>query len=514
MLPTCLAALVIARAETPADADVDIQVEADPRIELASIVFHLADVGGYSWKTDTPFQQRAEARFLRFRDHPAVQHARSLQQSRGISYDAVPSLVVHLEGLRARFREMPEKLDERWTVSEARRFARDLRRFRRDTDFDRFWEDSAAEITAAEGAMRERVAEIGLADFLARAFGEAAGDLTIVPSLTVGPSNYGVSFVADDGSLAARPVVAVGWSDDGEPVVGERTDALIVHEALHPFLNPIVQEHRDDWAEGAQAAHAAHTQAMKDQAYGSADTVAAETAVRSWVTWFFHDQRGGERACEEVRDNAARRFHGVGELAVEAMAHPGDPGAAMPELGEVLARSAGIEPPPSLNDLFRSRTEDAGAEVMVVAPEEGPVRRYAERMAGWLKGRTGQEHRVVAPGDALPADADIVYGTPATIPGLGSLLEANGFAVTGEAVERGDQRFEGDTITLIAALDRVDAGPLAVFTGTSDEAVVEANRVFHGPTRYVVADRSNGKIDILANEDPSPPWPECTQSTP
>src|SRR5688500_18981571 len=107
-----------------------IEVRVDPRVELMSIVFRLAGNPEYNMGNSTsPYSRAVDEHFGPFREHAVVKQAQRLRQGRGISYDAVSSLAVHLEmdktlvpALRAPLEPRPPQLENRWTAADAEGF--------------------------------------------------------------------------------------------------------------------------------------------------------------------------------------------------------------------------------------------------------------------------------------------------------------------------------------------------------------------------------------------------------
>ena len=60
-----------------------IQVAVDPRVELLCIIFRLAGNPEYNKAPACPYVRDVEARFGPFKDHAAVQMARTLRRRRG-----------------------------------------------------------------------------------------------------------------------------------------------------------------------------------------------------------------------------------------------------------------------------------------------------------------------------------------------------------------------------------------------------------------------------------------------
>ena len=95
------AAVVVAAMITSAAgaaAGSRIEVVVDPRVELMSLIFRLAGNPEYNQANSaSPYADDIETHFGQFRSHEVVKTARRLRRQRGVSYDAVMSMAVHLQ---------------------------------------------------------------------------------------------------------------------------------------------------------------------------------------------------------------------------------------------------------------------------------------------------------------------------------------------------------------------------------------------------------------------------------
>lgn len=104
-----------------------ISVTVDPRVELLSIIFRLAGNPEYSQGRVPSYVKDVDSQFGPFRDHAVVTLAKKLRQTRGVSYDAVMGMAVHVTDAvslqeRTSFSPQPKSLDARWTPESAREF--------------------------------------------------------------------------------------------------------------------------------------------------------------------------------------------------------------------------------------------------------------------------------------------------------------------------------------------------------------------------------------------------------
>ena len=109
-----------------------------------SLIFRLAGNPEYNQPNSaSPYSDDVEAHFGPFRKHAVVATARRLRRERGVSYDAVMSMAVHLKDTatlaeKVPFEPHPARLDRRWRLDEARRFLDEARDFVGESDFNGF----------------------------------------------------------------------------------------------------------------------------------------------------------------------------------------------------------------------------------------------------------------------------------------------------------------------------------------------------------------------------------------
>jgi hypothetical protein len=120
---TSLAAASVSGANsnaTPGSAS-SLRVTVDPRIELLSLLFKLAGNPEYCQGRVQSYTEDVEKQFAHFSEHAAVELARELRSTRGVSYDACMSMAVHLSDayqprLVVPLEPWPEGMDKRWRL--------------------------------------------------------------------------------------------------------------------------------------------------------------------------------------------------------------------------------------------------------------------------------------------------------------------------------------------------------------------------------------------------------------
>lgn len=300
-----------------------LTVRVDPRVELMSIIFRLAGNREYNMGRVPSYLEAIDEHFGPHREHEAVQMAAGLRRTRGVSYDAVMSMAIHLTDAFELEELVPfdgenVQLDERWGADNARAFIEKARGFVEDTDFAGFLEKQRPLHERAQQRMQAMVDQHADLDWFDQFFGAApVADFTVAIGLNNGGGNYGPKLVRPDGSESLYAVMGVWMLDDaGEPVFDERVLPTLVHEFCHSYANHLIEAHRDALREAGEQIFPTVEAAMRRQAYGNWETMLKESLVRASVVRYIHDHDGEEAALREITvQEEMRGFTWTGPLA-------------------------------------------------------------------------------------------------------------------------------------------------------------------------------------------------------
>lgn len=326
ILAYCLVALLgpLSAPLRAADAAprLEIHVTVDPRVELLSTVFRLAGNPEYNQGKVESYAADVDAHFAPFRDHPAVAMARRLAEEKGISFDAVMTMAVHVadaRGLeeRASFDDAGLTLFERWDAESARAFLKELRGFVRDTRFGEFFDAHRPLYGRLEQRMRALVAEELDVPWLEGFFGGTPGErFTVIVAPLNGGANYGPRFRTPDGTEDLFAIIGVWKKDaDGSPIFDQEVVSTIVHEFSHSFVNPLVAHHREALERAGETVFAAVRPAMERQAYGNWKTVIDESLVRAVEIRYLAAHADAKAVAARVAEEKARSFLWIGEVS-------------------------------------------------------------------------------------------------------------------------------------------------------------------------------------------------------
>ena len=314
LVPAVLAPAVFAQAPGA------IPVRVDPRIELLSIVFRLAGAPEYSQGRLPGYNEAVDKWFLPFQDHAVVQHGKRLRAQRGISYDAVASFAIHLQGIDpprfAKADTRPERLEARWTKKDAQLFLSDLAAFTKEAKVADFFA-SQKELYAHAEAQMQKVADTVDMSWFGTFFGERPkARFQIVLGLLNGGGNYGPSALLPDGSEDLYAILGC-WekNEQGLPLYNEKIVPTLVHEYCHSYCNPLVDAHYKQLAAAGKTLFAMTEASMRRQAYGNGRTLLCESLVRACVIRYRAKVEGAEAAALEGKEQTRCSFYWVPELA-------------------------------------------------------------------------------------------------------------------------------------------------------------------------------------------------------
>ena len=298
-----------------------IDVRVDPGVELLSVLFRLAGSPEYGQGRVEAYTKAVEEHFGSFRTHAAVNLAADLRRRQSVSYDAVMSFAVHLDGT-AKFAPQlpleprPEALDARWQSS-APRFLRAAQRFAKKSKFAEFFAANAKLYATAVERMRARLEESAELDWFDEFFGaRPTAQFRVSLGLLNGGACYGPRVLHADGREDLHCVLGVWKTDDeGLPVFGEDVILTVVHEFCHSYCNHLIDAHEEAMAASGKQLFAHVADAMRKQAYGNWQTMLKESLVRACVIRYAAITKGPRARQLEVGNQKARSFHWAGELS-------------------------------------------------------------------------------------------------------------------------------------------------------------------------------------------------------
>jgi hypothetical protein len=314
-----------------------MDVRVDPRVEVFSIVFHLAGSPEFV-AFDTPYRRAVDSYFAAFSGHPAIAATRELRAKHGISYNAPASLAVFLdEGTLEPTVDLDRasELDPRWHDASIAEYLDVIRAFASETKIQDFFAAQHDYYEQVAQRLRDALANEQIEPWFKTSFVGTPAPLIVIPGLLTGPWNYEASTHDTCGRAARYQVIELENADDkGLPAPTRTTTELVAHEIAHAHINPIVERHRAELEAVAGTIYERVRAKMEQQAYPSAIIMIEESLVRAITALFTRDRLGKQAASELVREDQARGFTWNIELAkfLDRQPRPIDLERLMPDL--------------------------------------------------------------------------------------------------------------------------------------------------------------------------------------
>jgi hypothetical protein len=225
--------------------------KVDRRIELLSIVFRLA--GNFEYNDDVfrSYVSDIHSHFDKYTDHPVIAFARKLHNRKGVSFDAVQAMAIHLEQPPALNPVVPfsaEVPEKRWGKENAVKFAGLLKQFYTDARCEEF-------------------------------------------------------FVKHEGlyKTAQERYIPVYTVDNNLPT--------IIHEFNHSWVNPLTKKYENELALPGKKLFDRVKKEMSNQYYKSWQTMMNESLVRaSVIRYLLRHDPDGKAARNQLKSDISRGF--------------------------------------------------------------------------------------------------------------------------------------------------------------------------------------------------------------
>ena len=305
-----------------------VSVSVDPRVELMSIIFRLAGNPEYNMSQFLTYIGDIEKNFGQFKDHPVVKLARQLRNSRGVSYDAVMSMAIHIKDvndfeLLVPLDPRPQTLDPRWEMSSVVEFLGKAKQFAQETKFNDFFDAHKSMYDRASANFRSMMEKEAHLEWFDEFFGEKPGtEFNICLGMANGGGCYGprIKIGKTEEYYCILGVWKFSLLGFGEPVFDKSMLPTVIHEFCHSYANPIVDAHESELDIPGKRVYALVAEQMKRNAYGNWLTVMRESLVRACVVRYLAKNEGPDAANRQIQDDTRRGFlwmEGLSDLLIE-----------------------------------------------------------------------------------------------------------------------------------------------------------------------------------------------------
>jgi hypothetical protein len=170
----------------------------DKRVELLSIVFRLAGNQEYNANDFKSYVTDINTHFTPYKKHPLIVLAHKLAQEKGISYDAVMFMAIHINQSPFLTPIIPFKQrvpEARWKSEDAEKFISLLQQFYRDAKCEDFFQKHSALYALAESRFDSVLRNVDMNWFEAYYGKLPEAKFNLVLGLGNGGGNYGPKII-------------------------------------------------------------------------------------------------------------------------------------------------------------------------------------------------------------------------------------------------------------------------------------------------------------------------------
>jgi hypothetical protein len=295
--------------------------KVDQRVELLSIVFRLAECQEYSSEDFKLYTDKIKEHYQPHKNHELIQFVKKIREEKGVSYDAVMSMAIHLSNDFSPLVEFTDKVpDERWGKENAQKFAQLLRAFYEDSQSEQFFSMNENLYREASRRFLPVYEKLDI-DWYTSFYGKEPKELfSIVNGLGNGEGNYGPAI---EHANSQREVYAImgTWSIDSLGMAEFPVDdyfPTLLHEFNHSFVNYLLEKNPELFKDNGDILYKTVENEMKKQAYGNWQIMFNEALVRAAVIKYMKDHNFDQKEIdEEINTQLNRGFLWIQELVGE-----------------------------------------------------------------------------------------------------------------------------------------------------------------------------------------------------
>lgn len=278
-------------------SEASIRAQYDERVELISVVCHLAGFPEYNMNLGGDYIEQIDSFFCKDKNHPAIEMMRRLRSQNGIAYDAPMSFAVNLHKEGDGFSMINGSVipERRWTGLDLKAVADTISDFYRKSDFAGFFTRQRPFYEKTCELFDSCVISKFNQDWYERFYGvPPAENFEVIIGFVNGGGNYG-----PNRNLPGRPrdvyaIIGYALDETGDPYYSSNATGFLntlVHEFNHSFVNPLAEDIRfaTQMEHAGMAMQNYSEDVMRRQAYTSWPTIVNESIVRAAVICYLMD---------------------------------------------------------------------------------------------------------------------------------------------------------------------------------------------------------------------------------
>ena len=223
----------------------NVKAYYDERIELMSIICHLAGFQEYNMNVGGDYITDIDNYFADVRNHPAVEMMDSLRRVNGISFDSPMAFAVNLKKAGNSFVLVNDSVapERRWKGVDLKMATATISDFYNKSNFANFFERHKPFYEKVCSLFDSNVISKFNQSWYEQFYGVPPTDsFEVILGFTNGGGNYGPSRQLPGGPRDVYAIIGYALDDKGEPYYVSEPEMYLntlVHEFNHSFVNPL-----------------------------------------------------------------------------------------------------------------------------------------------------------------------------------------------------------------------------------------------------------------------------------
>ncbi len=483
-----------------------LQVKVDPRIELLSVVQLLS---GYMRinSLDLEYKDEILDYFQAYQNHQAVKIFKGLANA-GFSYDAPPTAMLYLSQPPELEYKVPftDYLKQRaGGERKLRQFVDSLRDFAVESNFIAFYNQHQAFYEQLVEGVKDKIEDEDYVADLEGYYRSSQEGYYIILAPLFHAGGYGPRVEIQENRYNIYNICGPSNEEEQKPIFGSEWNLcyLVWHEFSHSFINPLTEQYSHEVGQYSSLL-APIAEKMKSQAYPNWSTVVNEHIVRAVTARLTYLKYGKTAGDTVLRNEKNRGFVYIEDLTKALEEYENSQEYSnfeefYPEILKVFKKLLESDLGEDYyTTVFRgpinSASQDRDSVVLIIPTNENDkkdiegIKQYVTK----VKEMFFKESAVLTDIEALKNDLStksiLAYGT---IEGNLWLKEHSSlfpFLIKRDKIIA-DKTYHGEDLRHISALPNPynEKRALVIYTAQQAEDIVGINKVYHGPTDYVVA---------------------------
>lgn len=274
-----------------------IKAQFDERIELMSVMCHLAGFREYNMNLGGKYITEVDSFFADVKKHPAIVMMDSLRQSNGISFDSPMAFAVNLQKEGNQFSLICDTIspERRWNGIDLQMVKKNISDFYIASNFGKFFDSHKPFYKETCEIFNSNVISKFNQGWYEQFYGtEPTENFEVIIGFVNGGGNYGPSRKLPGKPRDVYAIMGYALDENGNPYyVSDPLNFLntLVHELNHSFINSLAEDARFKHRiqQPAEKMYQYSQQIMRRSAYGGWTALVNESIVRAAVIRYLID---------------------------------------------------------------------------------------------------------------------------------------------------------------------------------------------------------------------------------